>query len=123
MDPSRDWDREHIDGYIALSTDETTVRIAVSRQPIVASIRVGDDFKKYSGGIYKAACGTVGHAVLIVGYGEIREGKYWYVKNSWGEDWGIAGYFLMAREDQNDDPKAGHCGILTRLVYPILLDV
>jgi hypothetical protein len=60
----------------------------------------------------------VGHAVLIVGY---DERKYWITKNSWGENWRLAGYFFMIRKGQNDDPKAGHCGLLTKLVYSILL--
>jgi hypothetical protein len=58
-----------------------------------ASIRVGDDFKNNDGGIYKGVCDDKGHAVLIVGYGEVDEGKYWIIKNSWDDDWGLAGYF------------------------------
>ena len=41
------------------------------------------------------------HVVLVVGWGQLspEEGgtKYWVVKNSWGTNWGIDGYFWIRR--------------------------
>ncbi|PNX72271.1 cysteine proteinase [Trifolium pratense] len=79
-DPIEDVDKLYIDGYTTLGTDEWSLRTAVSRQPVAASIRISEDFRYYDNGIYQGACGNQGHAVLIVGYGgEIDEEKYWIV--------------------------------------------
>lgn len=38
-----------------------------------------------------------GHAIEIVGWGIEGGKKFWWIKNSWGVEWGIGGYFKMAR--------------------------
>lgn len=42
-----------------------------------------------------------GHAIEIVGWGNEGGKKYWIVKNSWGSEWGINGYFKMIRGTNN----------------------
>ena len=53
------------------------------------------------------------HAVLTVGYGIEDTEEYYIVKNSWGEDWGMNGYVIMARNRDNA------CGIATDANIPI----
>ena len=75
-------------------------------------------FYSYSNGIYfDSNCSTtkLDHAVVLIGYGTDDEfGDYWLAKNSWGEMWGEAGYFRIARNRNN------HCGIASYIVYPIV---
>jgi len=73
--------------------------------PVNIGINVPPDMKPYVGGVYNPSSydckfrllGT--HALLIVGYGTSDEGeRYWIVKNSWGQNWGIQhGYVYFAR--------------------------
>jgi len=72
--------------------------------PVTVAFVVANDFRLYSGGIYTTKdCGSpkpqdLTHAVLAVGYDVSSDGtKYWIVKNSWSERWGLGGYFLMER--------------------------
>jgi len=43
---------------------------------------------------------SVNHAVTLVGYGVDKDSglKYWLIKNSWGTEWGDAGYFKIERD-------------------------
>ena len=55
----------------------------------------------------------VNHAVLAVGYGTDKETgmDYWLIKNSWGTDWGMSGFFKMER-------GVNMCGIAMCNSYP-----
>ncbi|GKA54176.1 vignain-like protein [Tanacetum coccineum] len=71
-----------------------------------------------SKGVLTGPCGTeIMHIMTVVGYDETPEGmKYWIVKNSWGEEWGIKGYIHMQR---GVDPPHGLCAINTQCSYPV----
>jgi len=49
------------------------------------------------------------HAVTVVGYDD--EEGYWIAKNSWGTDWGDAGWFKIAY---------GQCGIDDYVYVPVI---
>ena len=68
--------------------------------PVALSYRVVDGFRDYKTGVYtNTNCGKgpldVNHAVQAVGYGTEGGIDMWIVKNSWGADWGDAGYFKI----------------------------
>ena len=53
----------------------------------------------------------MGHAVLVVGYGNEGGKDFWLIKNSWSEHWGEEGYFRLARNENN------MCGVASRATY------
>jgi C1A family cysteine protease len=65
--------------------------------PVATGICVGDDFTQYTGGIFNTnECGTHNHAVVLVGWdGDQGTDGVWILRNSWGEDWGEAGYMRI----------------------------
>lgn len=77
------------------------VKEALKKGPLVTSMTVYDDFLTYSGGVYKSVSNRSvgGHAVSIVGYSD--EGRYWIVRNSWGEDWGEHGFVRVSWDDKS----------------------
>jgi Papain family cysteine protease len=69
--------------------------------PVIATMKVFEDFYFYKSGVYRHAHGKVvgGHAVTIVGWSNADEA--WIVRNSWGTDWGMHGDFLISWEDSS----------------------
>jgi len=93
---------EKISGYgmpSFLFASVDTVKAALMKGPLVAVMKVYEDFLFYKGGVYKHVSGEMagGHAVAIVGWNDAD--KAWIVRNSWGEDFGEQGYFRIGWDD------------------------
>ena len=111
-----------VTGFVSIpSGNESSLLEAVTRiGPVSVCIDANQDsFMSYKAGVYdEPSCGNtifkLDHAVLVVGYGTQGGKDYWLVKNSWGEDWGMNGYVMMARNKNNQ------CGIATVASYPLV---
>ncbi|XP_033110851.1 cathepsin L-like [Anneissia japonica] len=107
------FDRSKVEVYINssvnISKDEGDMAKWLAKNgPISIGINA-NMMQFYFGGIshpYKIFCEPtkLDHGVLIVGYGVKSDKPYWIVKNSWGDDWGVKGYYLVYRGD-------GVCGL------------
>ncbi|KAK3425257.1 hypothetical protein EUGRSUZ_F02043 [Eucalyptus grandis] len=90
---------------------------AVAQQPVSVGIAGnGLEFRSYGGGVFDGDCGeTLDHAVVVVGYGTSEEGKFWKIRNSWGETWGEEGYMRIQRGGESSN---GLCGLASQASYP-----
>jgi cathepsin L len=98
------------DNWFALGT-------AVTVNPVSIGIEADQPvFQLYTSGVINsAACGTtVDHAVLVVGFN--IDLNYWLIKNSWGADWGFAGFVYIAINSNIAGP--GICGVYNMPSYP-----
>jgi len=100
---------------------ETALMTAIVQQPISVAVEADQDsFQLYNGGVMNKACGTqLDHGVLAVGYGTSGGADYYQVKNSWGADWGMKGYILLAR-GAGFNGNNGQCGIQMDPSYPVV---
>jgi len=100
------------------ANSETALETAIVTQPISVAVEADQSvFQFYSGGVMDSACGTqLDHGVLAVGYGTDAGKEYYKVKNSWGADWGMKGYILLARGAKFN--PSGQCGIQMMASYP-----
>ena len=72
-------------------------------------------FQNYGGGIFSGCTSSKqDHAITVVGYGTEEETgeDFWLIKNSWGSDWGEAGFIRLRR-------GVGMCGIGQQYAVPV----
>uniref|UniRef100_A0AAV1TY09 Peptidase C1A papain C-terminal domain-containing protein n=1 Tax=Peronospora matthiolae TaxID=2874970 RepID=A0AAV1TY09_9STRA len=104
-----------ITGYEKLDEgDDAALIDALKLQPIVAAVASGNAaWKQYTGGIL-SSCETssLDHAVVVVGYDDTTI----KIQNSWGENWGEAGYIRLQRTSSS----SGTCGLLEDMSRPTM---
>jgi C1A family cysteine protease len=85
-----------VGGYKTCSSNDDVKAALNAGYPVDTGMKVYEDFRYYSSGIYKYTSGNYlgGHAVIIVGYDD--NSGCWIIKNSWGSGWGESGYFRIA---------------------------
>ncbi|MGB7063147.1 MAG: C1 family peptidase [Candidatus Zixiibacteriota bacterium] len=102
-----------ITGWTPVAHDVNSIKTALMTGPVSCAMTAYDDFSSYTGGCYEHEnTEPCNHAVLIVGWDDTMcdgEGA-WIVKNSWGQSWGINGFFYI---------KYNSCliGYATDLIY------
>jgi len=102
---------KYVGGYYGASNEAVMLQALYEGGPLAVGFFVYGDFMNYKSGIYHHVDSLsdnlnrfnpfeiTNHAVLLVGWGvdATTQEKYWIVKNSWGEGWGIDGYFWIRR--------------------------
>jgi hypothetical protein len=73
------------------------MKVRIAAAPIITSMVIYTDFLSYTEGVYVHVSGENegGHSVALVGWNDANNS--WICKNSWGEDWGMDGYFEIDR--------------------------
>jgi len=79
--------------YSAHATMAARKNAIATKGPVLAGMRVYNDFFSYSSGVYQKTAGAsvAGyHCICVVGYNDSQQ--CWILKNSWGTNWGENGF-------------------------------
>ena len=118
MKACKEKERVYIKGWVDVNSfDEDALTKAVNEGPVSVAIDASN-LSPYTGGIFTDCSSKLDHAVVVYGYGITEDGKkFWRMRNSWGEDWGDNGNFMIPRATGS---IIGGCGINSVPSYPIV---
>jgi len=90
-------------GVLEQGREDMMQQVLVTYGPLSVGVNA-DPLMYYFGGIINPDspddCDPSGidHAVTVTGYGHDDDVPFWEIRNSWGPDWGIKGYFHLVRD-------------------------
>jgi len=120
-------------GHYTVANDVEQIKREIYQfGPVVSGFIIYDDFmNNYDGlsiymGPSKDSKSSGGHAVRIVGWGEeVVNGEnvsYWIIANSWGESWGLGGFFKMRMNISECELEKNVCAMIPDIPEIILPD-
>jgi hypothetical protein len=84
-----------------IENDEEEIKRALIKYgPLIICYPVYEDFYEYKSGVYRHEWGerVGGHLVALVGYDD--KNQCWILKNSWGAEFGMNGWFRMGYDPE-----------------------
>lgn len=114
--------RTQIASYQCIQNVNRMKEYLATKGPLITRFDVYSDFYKYESGVYhrtSQADYRGGHCVLCVGYDDTR--RAWLCKNSWGEGWGMRGYFYIGYAECGIDGYMYGADTFSH-IYPLMLD-
>lgn len=103
----------YVGGYYGGCNEAAMMKEVYTGGPVVVAFEAPSELFYYDGGVFSGAkpkseeqphedgvnnWEQTNHAVVAVGWGVDKDhGKYWTIKNTWGQDWGEKGYFRIKR--------------------------
>lgn len=83
-----------VDAYSSQPSVEALKAAICKYGPVSASVNATTSFTAYKSGVFdEFANGNTNHAIVLVGWDDARQA--WLLRNSWGTDWGEAGYMWI----------------------------
>jgi len=89
-------------GVLAQGREDLMANVLYTYGPLSVGVNA-DPLQYYTGGVLNPSteedCDPSGvdHAVTVTGFGNEGTVPYWEVRNSWGPDWALQGYFHIVR--------------------------
>ena len=88
------------------------VKKAIANQnPVVIGMQIYSSFYRPVGGVWAGPNGTKrlgGHAMVVVGYDDYKNGGSFEILNSWGTAWGNRGYIWVKYDDFKNYTKTAY---------------
>jgi len=84
-----------VESFTTLKTETDIANYVKATGPVSIAIDA-TTWSSYTGGILTVCGDSINHAVQAVGVDDSATGGYWKVRNSWGPDWGEAGFIRLA---------------------------